>query len=73
MVVLVCGARNFKDRDLLFSKLDELHAQMRLTEIVHGDQPGAEALAGLWARSRGCRSGDSWPTGRSTARARADS
>jgi hypothetical protein len=53
MIVLVCGARNFRDRELLFSRLDELHAQFRLTEIIHGDSPGADALAGLWARERG--------------------
>ena len=53
MIVLVCGGRTFNDRELLFGALDDLHRKMRLTEIIHGDTGGADALAGRWARGRG--------------------
>src|SRR5713226_5415646 len=50
MIVLVCGARDFHDRELLFTRMNELHAQVGITEIVRADGAGADALAGLWAR-----------------------
>ncbi len=53
MVVLVCGAREFNDCELLFGVLDDLHRKTRLTEIIHGGAAGADALAGRLAPERG--------------------
>jgi hypothetical protein len=51
--VLVCGGRDFADRDWLFRVLDELGP----SEVIHGAARGADRLAGEWARARGvaCR------------------
>lgn len=53
--VLVCGGRDFSDRDLVFSTLDAVrrkHGKSGLC-IVHGSCPtGADALAEEWAKSR---------------------
>jgi hypothetical protein len=53
--VLVCGGREFSDRDLVFKTLDavlEKHGEKGVY-IVHGACPtGADALAEEWAKSR---------------------
>lgn len=51
MKVLVCGGRDFLDRQLAYRTLDE-HAAGALI-IIHGDARGADQLAGDWARLRG--------------------
>ena len=48
-VVLVCGGRDFKDRNRLYAVLDGLKPGV----IVHGGAKGADSLAGEWARDRG--------------------
>ena len=57
MKVLVCGGRKFKNRDLLFGTLDELHRKRPIRQVIHGAAEGADDLAGQWARDRGvpCR------------------
>lgn len=50
MKVLVCGGRDFSDKDKLFSSLDEVEG---ITEIIHGNASGADKLAGQWAKLRG--------------------
>lgn len=47
-VTLVCGGRDFRDRDLLFRTLDDLH----ISCVVHGGADGADRLAGEWAIAR---------------------
>jgi len=44
-VTLVCGGRDFRDKDLLFRTLDDLH----ISCIVQGGADGADRLAGEWA------------------------
>jgi hypothetical protein len=52
MNLLVCGGREYKDREQLFAVLDSYRIFPRLT-IIHGDARGADRLAGEWARERG--------------------
>jgi hypothetical protein len=50
MRVLVCGGRDFANRNYLFTVLGEVHDLERpITCIIHGGAPGADALAGQWA------------------------
>lgn len=51
MIVLVCGGRDFKDRDLLFGTLDRLMLddEHGIERIIHGGASGADTLAGEWA------------------------
>lgn len=48
-VVLVCGGRDFEDRDYLFSTLDRLDIDV----VVNGNARGADKLSSLWAQERG--------------------
>lgn len=50
---VVCGGRDYADRDALFHALDRLCERIELLGIRHGGATGADALAGLWAREKG--------------------
>lgn len=53
MRVLVCGGRDFEDRDLLFATLDRVLAKYGdALVILHGGQRGADLLAERWAKMR---------------------
>jgi YspA, cpYpsA-related SLOG family len=52
-LVLVCGGRDFTDNKAVFDFLDALHAERRITHIIHGDARGADTIADAWALSRG--------------------
>lgn len=49
MKLLVCGGRDFSDKELLFRTLDELHAASPIGLIVEGGARGADELARNWA------------------------
>lgn len=49
MRVLVCGGRNYRDRNAVFAKLNSVHAHEPITLIIHGDADGADRLADTWA------------------------
>lgn len=49
MKVLVCGGRNFHDRELVRIVLDRIHKETPITAIIHGAAPGADTLASWWA------------------------
>ena len=52
--VLVCGGRDFSDRDLVFRTLDAVlkkHGDAKLA-IIHGACAGADLLAEEWAKNR---------------------
>lgn len=54
MKILVCGGRAFNDQTSLFNFLDSFQYVMGMVDVViHGDAPGADQLAGQWARSHG--------------------
>ena len=50
MRVLVCGGRDFADSALLYGVLDELNRTKTIVCVIEGDAPGADRLAGQWAR-----------------------
>lgn len=51
--VLVCGGRDYDDRKSLFMVLDAAHSANPVELLVHGAAPGADDLAGQWARHVG--------------------
>jgi hypothetical protein len=52
--VLVCGGRDFSDRDYLFAVLDHYHREAGAFEcVIQGCARGADTLAGEWADARG--------------------
>ncbi|QXN72188.1 DprA-like DNA processing chain A [Rhodobacter phage RcRios] len=53
MRIIVCGGRDFSDREALFRVLDDLHSTHGFTLLVHGAARGADRLAGEWAEARG--------------------
>ncbi|SRR6266550_679907 len=65
VTVLVCGGRNYNDKQKLYSVLDQMHDvggepyHMEITEIVNGAATGADKLASDWARDRKKHNGTS--------------
>lgn len=53
MKALVCGGRNFRDKEKLFDRMDFVLSEYRITEIIHGAALGADSLADAWALTRG--------------------
>lgn len=53
MKLLVCGGRDYSDRDTAFRLLDSIHGQRPIHIIIEGGATGADALARAWGRSRG--------------------
>lgn len=49
--VLVCGGRTFTDDDLVNNTLTKLLETYDIECIIEGDAPGADRLAGTWARN----------------------
>lgn len=56
MRVLVCGGRDFSDRDSAYRTLDAIHAETPISVIIEGGASGADRLAFQWA-SEGNRCG----------------
>lgn len=52
MKVLVCGGRDFNQREFLFKKLDEIHSEKNISMIIHGCARGADTMAKEWADKR---------------------
>lgn len=50
--VLVCGGRDYADKDLLYTILDTAHAANPIVTLIVGDASGADALAAEWAKDR---------------------
>lgn len=53
MRVLVCGGRDYTDRDELDDILDRLASVFAVGEVIEGEAPGADTMAADWARARG--------------------
>ena len=51
--ILVCGGRDYNDREFLFDQLDALDAAQGFKTVIHGAASGADTLAEEWANSRG--------------------
>lgn len=52
MKVLVCGGRDYRDRNELFRFMDDLHETSPITLIIEGGAWGADRLARFWAINR---------------------
>lgn len=52
MKVLVCGGREFSDKDGLYRVLDLWHSREPFTLVIHGAASGADSLAQKWAWER---------------------
>lgn len=56
MRLLVCGGRDYVNRDELFMVLDRWHAQFVIDVLTHGYNPkGADALTNAWGVVRNIR------------------
>lgn len=53
MRLLVCGGRDYADRENVFRALDELHREPGIAVVIHGAAKGADELAAEWAKARG--------------------
>ena len=53
MRVLVCGGRDFRDREAVYAALDSLHAEHGFYVVITGGANGADRLSVEWARERG--------------------
>jgi hypothetical protein len=49
--VLVCGGRDYIDSIHVCDVLGRLHEQWNISVLIHGDAPGADQRAKMWARS----------------------
>jgi predicted Rossmann-fold nucleotide-binding protein len=53
MRVLVCGGRDYADRDRLNTELDRLRQERGFCLVIAGGARGADTLAEEWAKNRG--------------------
>lgn len=53
MRVLVCGGRDYRDAGRLERELNSVRNTIGLTVLIHGAAPGADRLAGQWAKKNG--------------------
>lgn len=49
MRIVVCGGRDYHEKECVFETLSNMHNEKRIKIIAHGDASGADRLAGLWA------------------------
>lgn len=52
-VLLVCGGRDYADRERVWRVLDRTAERVEILAVRHGAARGADSLAGEWARERG--------------------
>jgi hypothetical protein len=53
MRLLVCGGRDYANRDRVYAALDRVHAKRGVTCVIDGAARGADTLAHNWAVERG--------------------
>jgi hypothetical protein len=52
MRILVCGGRDYFEKEKVFDELNDIYDSVNHIEcLIHGGAPGADSLAGEWARS----------------------
>lgn len=51
--VLVCGGRDYADREHVYLVLDLLHRRVGVAVLIQGEARGADTLAREWAEARG--------------------
>lgn len=47
--LIVCGGRDYENKDAVFSTLDEVHRRRHIALIIEGGATGADRLARTWA------------------------
>lgn len=52
MKVIVCGGRNYNNKDYVFAALDDFHVKNPISTVVHGAANGADTLAEFLAKRR---------------------
>lgn len=52
MIVLVCGGRDYHDKEHVYAVLDGLMERDGIDAVIHGGATGADMLATLWAVER---------------------
>lgn len=52
MRVLVCGGRDYCDKDRLHAVLDRLHELRDIGIVIEGNARGADRMAGYWAKKK---------------------
>lgn len=50
MRLLICGGRDYTDKNKMYKFLDILKKNMQIDVIIEGDARGADRIAGFWAR-----------------------
>lgn len=53
MRMLVCGSRDWTDRVVMFACLDAIAGVLDITEVIEGEQRGADLMARAWASESG--------------------
>jgi hypothetical protein len=53
MKVLVCGGRDFSDRELLTTTLNWVNGMRPISLLIEGGARGADRLAHVWAIAKG--------------------
>ncbi len=53
MRLLVCGGRDFVNREFVFAALDRAHAMRPVAVLIHGAARGADTIGAEWAKARG--------------------
>lgn len=53
MRVVVTGSRFWKNREVIYDTLDELHRKYVIEVLYHGEASGADTMAKQWAMERG--------------------
>jgi len=47
--VLVCGGRDYDDRDHIWNTLTAIHGECKISLVIHGAATGADSEGMLWA------------------------
>lgn len=50
--VLVCGGRDYANRDEMTRILDKLASVIVVAAVIEGEAPGADSMAAVWAYAR---------------------
>ncbi len=50
MRIIVCGSRNYDNKEVLEDSLKYLHQMHNITHLWHGNANGADKMAGEWAK-----------------------
>lgn len=49
MILAVVGSRNFKNKNIIFNKLDEINSKEKISMIISGEAIGVDSIAKEWS------------------------